>query len=196
MWRGADALGMALRRRRAVGKGSTPINRHGRHRTLAAVVATVSLLEVAAVHLLLHGHLWWQLLADLVGLAALVFVAGSYAVQWTHPHWVSAHYLVLATDDGQEQRIDLVHVTAEHQLLAAAPWPPTVVADALVVGSGQQVSVEVLLHPALETDLAGEAERVQRVRFWADDPASAVNAIRAAAHVRRLRDEQSPHGGG
>lgn len=173
MLRSFAALWHWLRRHRVgVGPGDIAIG-HARERTpMLLALAGVLALETAVVGLLVP----WPVVHVLDALA-LLQVLGIAAVEVTYPHVVRHEELVLREGATFELRVPLAAITAVRvERRSHTGRVRRLTGQELSIAVANQTDVLVVLSEPVPVP-GGEATRI---RFRADDPRVAVNAIAAA----------------
>ncbi|MGY1591042.1 hypothetical protein ACI79D_03595 [Geodermatophilus sp. SYSU D00708] len=176
------AMWWAVRRRRSVGAGDTPLPYAGRFGLVVAVICFLGALETVVVHVLLPWEtVRWVLLA--VSVYALVWMVGFGLSLRQHPHLVGEEVLVLRFGHFRSVTVPLAGVVAVRRRVETG-HRRTVVCDGdrLVVSVMGDTNVELRVDPTVR--LADQAAPVARVAFYVDDPAAAVRELRTRAPDR------------
>ncbi|MGS2806265.1 hypothetical protein [Nocardia sp. MW-W600-9] len=167
--------------------GGTPIRYAGAMSAVLWAFIVVSAVEVPAVHLIIP----WvpvRIAALALGVWGLFWMLGMLAAHHMYPHVLDADRLRVRYLRRTAIDIPLRLVGAVRRDLRAYDGAKTVQligSDllALPVGSSTNVRVELVAPHSFSTPQG--AVTVRAIGFWADDPAAAVAAIRAAAPSER-----------
>ena len=180
------ALGRWLRRRPDVPPGATPLPVGRDERVTGWALLVASLVEMAAVHLLLP----WPavrtvlLVVSAYGTVLLVALLADRAVR---PHLLLADGLRLRAGGAVDVTLPLSAVDGVVLRRRDAPRPVAFDDAALVLASGGQTQLEVSLLAPLTLRAGRREGTVTAVRFSADDPAAAVATVRARLGDRARR---------
>ncbi|MDO3645389.1 hypothetical protein [Nocardia mangyaensis] len=169
--------------------GGVPIRYAGADSAMLWAFLVVSAIEIPAVHLLIP----WppvRLIALALGLWGVFLLLGMIAAHHMYPHVLGRDdlrvrhlrrtQLAIALPDIRAVRPDLRAYDGAKSLELSGVDGKTL---AVIVGSSTNVRVD-LVEPRTFPTAHGEYT-VSAVAFWADDPAAAVSAIRAAIEVVR-----------
>lgn len=182
--RGMASVGLwAARRRNGVPRGAAAVPYSGEQSAFLLLILFVTVLETAAVEVLLHGLSAPAalrvavLVLDLYGVVAVLSV---WAAGVTRPHVVSLAELRVrygAFFDVRVPRhlVGSVRISNSHNERGVV----SVEGERLAVAVSSRTNVLVeLVEPVTVIRPLGSEARVSSVRFFADDPASAADALR------------------
>ncbi|HZM77905.1 MAG TPA: hypothetical protein VFC19_19475 [Candidatus Limnocylindrales bacterium] len=172
----------ALRRRRRVRPDEEVVTYGGQLRTLLIGMVAVSIIEVVVVELLVPWD-WLRWTLVILGAYGLLWVLGFASSIYTSPHSVARDALHLRFALFAEVAVPMSNVASVSQSLSGSHKKLVEAGDgALSLSVFGTSNVLVILEPAVELDVGRSGRHVvDRVRFYADDPAHAVATIRAAA---------------
>ena len=176
-------LWLRLRGHRDVPPGATALARGRDERVTGTAVLVAGLVELVAVHLLLP----WptvRLVLLVVSAYGCVLLLALLADSVVRPHVLADGELRLRGLGGLDVRVPLTAVVSAAPRRADASSWLALEGEVLLLGSGGQTQVEVVLAQPV-TLRAGRVEGAVRcVRFAVDDPAAAVAALRARSAAR------------
>lgn len=181
-----NALGRWLRRRPDVPPGATPLPVGRDERVTGWALLVASLVEMAAVHLLLP----WPavrtvlLVVSAYGTVLLVALLADRAIR---PHLLLADALRLRAGGAVDVSLPLSAVGGVALRRRDAPRPVAFDDGALVLASGGQTQLEVSLTAPLTLRGGRREGNVTAVRFSADDPPAAAAAVRTRLTDRAHR---------
>jgi hypothetical protein len=176
------SLWWAVRGRRAVAPGEHPVPYGDRFTVMLWAVCCLGALELGVVHVLTAR--WpvvrWTLFV--LGIYALLWVAGFGLSLRQHPHLLRNGELVLRFGHFRAVRVPLERLVAVTTGAEAGHRRNLVVDDTrLVMSVMGDTNVDLRFDPAVGVPVAGGVRPVSRISFYADDP-------RRVARVLRTRD--------
>jgi hypothetical protein len=175
----AQSLWWAVRRRRLVRPGETPIPYTDRIGVMLWTTVGLSVLEVGAAHLLVPWPaVRWVLLG--VGAYGLLWlVAFAFSVK-QRPHTLGRDALTLRFGYFREVVVPVAGITAVTARVELGHKRNLASLDGrLSLSVMGETSVEVRLHPGTTVTLDGRPRDAERVVFFADDPRAVVRQLRA-----------------
>lgn len=170
------SLVLWLRRRTDVPPGSVAIG-YGRDARLTGwALFAVSAVETAAVHMLVPWDAVRAVLL-LAGVVATVLLLASLADTAVRPHLLTGDVLRLRAGSALAVDVPLVAIASVARRRAETARPVGLADGVLVLGSGGQTDVELVLAAPLHLAAGRHVGEVTTVRFAADVPAATVNAV-------------------
>jgi hypothetical protein len=179
----AGLLLWVTRRRHGVPPGAVPLSYHREQSMLMFGFLFPCVLELVCVEILLRA------VGAPVALRGVMAVLGAYGILFvlaviaglvTRPHVVTADELRLRFGSFFDLRIPRhLVVSARHQRNYNETGPIATDGDCLVLAAGSRTNLIVELAEAVvAVRPLGRREHVRIVRFFADDPSAAVEALR------------------
>lgn len=182
-----SSLLLWVRRRTDVPDGAVAFSYGRDARVTSWAMLAASLVETAAVHLLLP----WpavRLVLLVAGVASIVLLLAVLADTAVRPHLLTDHHLRLRAGSRLTVDVPLHVVTTVGRRRHEAGQAVELVDGVLVVASGQQTDVELQLDPPQHWTVDGRTGPVERIRFAADAPADVVAAVRGKVDGRSRPD--------
>jgi hypothetical protein len=175
------ALWWAVRRRRAVEPAVVVLPYTDRIGVLLWMTAALGAVESVVVHVLVLGVMVrWVLLG--LSVYGLLWVVGLAFSLRQHPHVLRGSELLLRFGHFRTTRVPLAGlVGARRDIRTGHKHNVEIHAGTLSLSVAGETSVELALEPAAEVEMRGRIVCVSRVRFFADDPGSAVRLLRERA---------------
>lgn len=175
------ALWWGVRRRRAVEPADVVLPYTDRIGVMLWMTAGLGAVESAAVHLLVP---WATVRWVLLGLSVygLLWVVGLTFSLRQHPHVVRGSELLLRFGHFRTTRVSLTGlVGARRDIRTGHKHNVEIHEETLSLSVAGETSVELAFNPAAEVEVRGRIVRVTRVRFFADDPRTALRPLRERA---------------
>lgn len=184
--KGMTSIGLWLTRRRdGVPPGAVAFSYAREQSTMTMVLVAVMVVEAVAVELLLQAMgvtAWIRVPVLVLDLYGVVFVLGMAAACVTRPHVVTGQELRIRHGAFFDLRIPRALVSSVRVTRSYNETGTVTVRDGrLAVAVSSQTNVVVhLSEPVTAVRPLGAEAEVSVVRFFADDPAAAVAALRLA----------------
>lgn len=172
------ALWWAVRRRRAVEAADIVLPYTDRIDVLLWTTAGLGVVETAAVHVLVP---WATVRWVLLGLSAygLLWVTGLACSLRQHPHVVRGGELLLRFGHFRTTRVPLAGLVGARRDVRTGHGRNVEISEGtLSLSVAGETAVELAFDPAAAAEVRGRTEHVTRVRFFADDPRTAVRLLR------------------
>jgi hypothetical protein len=184
--KGLASLLLWMRRRRdGVPEGAVAVSYAREQTSLMAIMTSVMVLELVGVEVLLQGAgvgFGWRAAVLVLDLYSVVFVLGVIAGCVTRPHVVAPDELRIRYGAFFDARIPRELVSSVHLKRNFNESGLVTIKDGRlgVVVSSQTNVVVQLAEPVTVTRPMGGREEVTSVRFFADDPAAVLAALKPA----------------
>jgi hypothetical protein len=175
----AQSLWWAVRRRRLVRPGETPIHYTDRIGVMLWTTVGLSVLEVGAAHVLVPWPaVRWVLLG--VGAYGLLWLAAFAFSLRQRPHILGGDALTLRFGYFREVVVPVAAIAAVAVRVELGHKRNVESLDGrLSLSVMGETSVEVRLHPGATVALDGRPLGAEQVLFFADDPRAIVREVRA-----------------